>query len=72
MLASDERDADVRSRSSWLMNPFVSPVAAASCGIVMPRSFRSARSRLPTGTATVTPPALVALTCSTPFRHGEA
>ena len=46
--------------------PFVSPVASASCGIVIPRSFLSARSRLPTGTSTIRPSCLVVLTCRHP------
>src|SRR5687768_9185587 len=46
--AIEESDGAVRSRSSWLMNPFVRPVAAASCSIVSPRSRRSDRTRAPT------------------------
>ena len=48
MRAIEERDGAVRSRSSWLMKPLVSPVAAASCSIVSPRSRRSDRTRAPT------------------------
>src|SRR5687768_4798539 len=46
--AIEESDGAVRSRSSWLMNPLVRPVAAASCSIVRPRSRRSDRTRAPT------------------------
>src|SRR5688500_16949504 len=46
--AIEESDGAVRSRSSWLMKPLVSPVAAASCSIVRPRSRRSERTRAPT------------------------
>jgi hypothetical protein len=48
MRAIEDRDGAVRSRSSWLMKPLVSPVAAASCSIVSPRSRRSDRTRAPT------------------------
>jgi hypothetical protein len=48
MRAIDESDGAVRSRSSWLMKPFVKLVAAASCSIVSPRSRRSERTRAPT------------------------
>ena len=46
--AIDASEGAVRSRSSWLMKPFVRPVAAASCSIVSPRSRRSERTRAPT------------------------
>ena len=48
MRAIDDSDGAVRSRSSWLMKPFVRAVAAASCSIVSPRSRRSERTRAPT------------------------
>ena len=46
--AIEASDGAVRSRSSWLMKPFVRPVATASCSIVRPRSRRSERTRAPT------------------------
>ena len=48
MRAIEDSDGEVRSRSSWLMKPLVSPVAAATCSIVSPRSRRSERTRAPT------------------------
>jgi hypothetical protein len=48
MRASEESETELSPRSSWLMNPLVRPVAAASCAIVSPRSCRIARSRSPT------------------------
>jgi hypothetical protein len=48
MRASEESDTELRFRSSWLMNPLVRPVAAASWAMVSPRSRRTARSRSPT------------------------
>ena len=51
MRASEDSYGVVVSRSSWLMNPFVSPVALATCSIVRPRSRRKMRSREPTLTS---------------------
>jgi hypothetical protein len=48
MRASEESETELRPRSSWLMNPLVNPVAAASRAMVSPRSRRTARNRSPT------------------------
>ena len=47
MRMRDATDAEVRSRSSWLMNPFVRPVELATCSIESPRNNRLLRSRAP-------------------------
>jgi hypothetical protein len=48
MRYSDDSEAEVRSRSSWLMKPAVSPAASPTSLIVSPSSRRRARSREPT------------------------